>query len=309
MHLSDAVRLFLGEYKPTTRRSYAQCLDDMVGYVGAKRPMSDITAPELLRYIQNVRSRETVKSAATVNKYIKTIKVFFNWSVRYELVVKSPAKPLGQEKQKSMIQRVKAMPDAELTKLMNYTQYNARLNAIVLFLADTGCRRGGAAGLKWSQVNFETMSAIVTEKGDKTRPVFFESRTRDALLVWREEQNATAGDFVFSLSGESIRSSSIAQAFRRACQMAKIGSWGPHSLRHRKGFQGADARIAPSVMATLLGHDNVETTLTSYYPRDYKRAEEAARELAIKPKNGGSIVQLPNEEPRTSTVTTRVTSR
>jgi hypothetical protein len=52
-------------------------------------------------------------------------------------------------------------------------------------------------------------------------------------------------------------------------------------LRHRKGYQFADGRIAPSVAKTALGHENVLTTLQHYYPDDWERAKTSLEQLSL----------------------------
>lgn len=299
MLLHDAIELFLGEYRPTTRRSYAQVLDNMQSYISPNRPIEEITPPELLRYLQSVKARPAVTSPATIHKYGKTMKRFFNWCVQYEIIPKSPAKALELPTLKQPVNRDKAMPNDKLEQLLAYTATRPRLHALVTFFADTAARRRGAAGLQWSDINFEEGEATVTEKGDKTRQVWFEAVCALALQHWRIRQKRTRGDYVFSLDGGLIEAAAVAQVFRRAAKEAGIGSWGPHSLRHRKGFQSADKRVAPTDTQILLGHENVETTF-KYYPRNTERAKKLAKELGIKPDNNPKIIYIDDRDVRTT---------
>lgn len=59
-----------------------------------------------------------------------------------------------------------------------------RDNALVLFLADTGCRVDGLVGLRLADLDLDACQALVIEKGDKARRVFFSEATRAALLAW-----------------------------------------------------------------------------------------------------------------------------
>lgn len=278
--LERAVDLFLNEYKPSTRRAYYYVLKAMEAYVGPNRPLDKIGAEVLLEYLQTVRSNPAIKSTATYNKHVKSIRTFFNWCVKQRWLVFSPADGTKRAKQNKYIGREKAMPDHLFDRLLDYAQWEPRLKALVLFLGDTGCRIGGAAGLRWVHLDFTLRKAVVTEKGEKTRPVFFGEECARALLYWRDHHPLREGDYVFSKTGRRIKADNLAQYFRRMCQQVGIGSWGPHSLRHRKGHQFADAGIAPSIAAQALGHESVTTTLEFYYPADWERVQAAMEKLA-----------------------------
>lgn len=279
MKLADAINLFLGEHIETTRRSYEYVLADMRDFVGPARSITDVQPYLLIEYAQNVRQRESVQSDATYNKYIKTTRVFFNWCVRAKLVEESPAQSLKLVRRPKLIERKKAMPDRLYNKVLEYARWNARYHALVLFLGDTGCRIGGAAGLQWPDVDLDEKTARVTEKGQPPRPVFYGDACRRALIRWQLEHSGKEGQHVFQKEGRRIRNKSLGKLFERICVRAGIGPWGPHSLRHRKGHALADQRTAPTIAAKLLGHSSPVITLRSYYPQDWERVQEEAAKL------------------------------
>lgn len=286
MLLSRAIKLFLGDQKPTTARSYAYVLKFMEEYthVYGLYNLHEIHPDHLIEMIQLVVQRPTVKSTATVNKYIKTIKVFFNWCIKCGfLAPPSPAVAIKRRKEPMAVSRQKAMPDATYLQLVERVKWDVRAYALVLFLGDSGDRIGGAAHLRWSDVDLNKRSALVTEKGQDPRFVYFRPECCLALTRWRTEQAAKPDAFVFSKDGGLISNDALGQYFTRWCHKAGIGNWGPHSLRHRLGYQMADKRIAPSTAAMVLGHVNVTTTLKNYYPRDWERAQMVVDELGFDP--------------------------
>jgi integrase len=173
------------------------------------------------------------------------------------------------------------MTDEELGKLLEYTKWKPRQDALVRFIADTACRRGGAAGLRVQDIDFAESGAIVTEKGDKTRRVAYGETTKKALLTWLSKHPRTAGEYVFSTRGQPITSEATAQLFRRCCNKAGIRSLGPHTLRRRKGFQFSDQGISATTAATALGHSDPAITMKHYYPHDWETARAALEALAI----------------------------
>lgn len=279
--LHKAVELFLGEYIPTTRRTYRYTLKPLMDYIGPARPLDKITPQDLLEYMQALDARPTLNSPASYNKHVKSIRTFFNWCIRAGFIQQpGPAKILKRKRRSKAISKDKAMPEHLYIQLLDYAKWEPRYHALVLFLGDTGCRIGGAAGLRWVQIDFDRRSAEVTEKGEKTRPVFFGMDCATALRAWRLLHPMLEGDYVFSAKGRRMKNDSLGQLFTRICQAARVGTWGPHSLRHRKGHQLADHAVPPSVAAQALGHENVMTTLEFYYPADWERVQAAMEKLA-----------------------------
>lgn len=281
--LRKAIELFLGGYKTTSRTAYNTALKQMQDWVGPARELEDIKPPLLIEYFQVVISARGY-APATVTTRVKGLKVFFNWCVNNELLSKSPAFVLKAKQPPRRISRDKAMTDDELKTVLDYLRLktNPRDFALVLFLADSGCRRGGAAGLRNQDIDFEELTAEVTEKGDTTRKVAFSRKCANAMLRWMSYRNdhfKITGVYVFSRNGERPDPEIVSEAIRRACAKCGIREMGSHSLRHRKGHQFADARVAPSLAATFLGHKDVMETLRTYYPDDWETAEKIGREL------------------------------
>lgn len=294
MKLHNALKLFLDDYdKASTRRAYSSVLEPLIREIGPGRPVQLISNADIHSYIHDL---DPGLAPATVRKHVKSIKTFFNWLVLMHEIDRSPAATLKQRRLDPHIDKSLAAADEEVAEMLHVAYGDPRAFALISFLADTGCRIGGAATLRVENVSLENLEAVVTEKGDKTRPVWYSSETASALRRWIIRK--PAGDFVFCRSdGLPMTSPSLAQVVRRVCVRAGLRSLGPHSLRHRKGHQLSDAGISPTIAAAALGHSDPTVTMQFYYPHDYNRAQAAIRathehdiaEVKIKPK----IVQFP----------------
>jgi integrase len=295
MLLSKAVELFLNEKQGTTRESYYYILKDFQNLIGPARPIETLRPVDLVIYTNEIRRRPYTPT--TVYKYIKTVKTLFNWCIRMELIATSPAAKITATKPPRAVSREKAITDEELKTLFAYTRFKPRHHALILFLADTGCRIGGATKLHEDDLDLPNLRAKVTEKGNKTRPVAYGEPCAQAIRSWLIRRGPTEEHFVFSITGKSISTAALSQLFRRTCLGCGIRSLGPHSVRHHKGHQLADLRIAPSIAATALGHENVETTLHYYYPGDWETAEHVLRELTVQPtEEQSNVIKLPHQK-------------
>lgn len=285
MQLSAAIDLFIGQYdNPATQKAFRHSLIRMRDWLGPSRHVSDIEPSLVLEYFQKVVMQGGY-AAATVQKHVKAIKTFFNWAVRVELVVRSPAAVIKGKKLPRAVDRSKAMSDDELSRLIEAVRFKPRDFALILFLADTGCRRGGAAGLRMEDVDWKERTATVTEKGDKSRKVVFGEDCYAALVKWlayRNSRRRIVDVYLFSFDGKPIRPEAISLVIRRAARAAGVRVLSSHSLRHRKGHMLADARVAPSIAATALGHSDPMITLTYYYPADWASARQALEGLVTK---------------------------
>lgn len=277
MKLTNAVELFLNEFRPTTKESYSHVLRDMVNYLGPARPLSSLEPHHLIEYSQEIKSRDY--TPGTVHKYVKTLRTFFNWCVKLDLIQKSPASVIKLPRLPKAIDRSKAMTDAELEKILDFVKWKPRDYAMILFLADTGCRAGGVGGLTLDRLDLDNLTAEVIEKGDKKRQVVYGQQTAQAIREWLIQRPPDAGQYVFSRTEGPLPAHNVSRQIRVACKRVGIRTLSAHSLRHRKGHQLADAKVAPTIAATALGHSDPNITLKHYYPADWESAEKELRRL------------------------------
>lgn len=284
MQLSEAIELFIDrpEISAATRRTYQYDLRQMVHYVGDK-PMSEIIPADILRYGNFTNKRKGVQSSFTYNKHVKTMRTFFNWCIKAQIIERSPAAVLSRKKIDERVPKSKAMPDRKLVTLLEYVAetprgWNPREEALVRFLADTGCRISGIANLRVKDLKLDERKAVLYEKGRvEARGVRFGRECSHALSAWLLMREPLAGQYVFSTDGHRMTNEALGQYFRRLCQRAGIGSWGPHSLRHRFGHK-AIQKHPVSIVAKMLG-DSVEVTMKHYLPQDEEYVEKAMLEM------------------------------
>lgn len=299
MELERAISLFLSEQRPSTRDSYVPVLKRMCSYLGPARPVTDIRPAHLAEYMQHLadhRHNGQPYAPATIVKHIKTIKTFFNRLVKLEMIPKSPAHALKQKRLPAYVSRDKAMTDAELAALLDFVKRKPRDYALLLFLADTGCRISGAAGLTVDDLDLDKRRAWVEEKGDKRRQVAYGDLCAKAIITWLLRRPKRAGQYVFTRDGALMKADNISLMIRRACKAVGIRTLSGHSLRHRKGHQLADQRTAPSIAATALGHTDPTITLRHYYPADWESAERELQKLVateeLRPQTPAAPIDL-----------------
>lgn len=298
MDLQQAINDFLSEYKPSTARAYGDVLNKMAERIGGDLPIESVTASHLRQFLAAHRQRGL--SDATIVNYVKYIKTFFNWVVREGDIAVSPARNLKIPKLQNLYldNADKAMNEDELRRILAYyrnpTRDSIRQLAIVMFLADTACRREDAATLPDNRVDLVNRTATVISKQGDAHEVHFGELTAKVLNEYVLQRGKPKGGFFFCHHRGGYTPASISQIVRRATRALRkqginIRSLGAHSLRHRRGTQAAKAVPNPKITQRLLGHKNLETTVKSYYPASAALALEAAEQFWLTDDTGDII--------------------
>ena len=168
----------------------------------------------------------------------------------------------------------KALSHDEMRRILQAAQKHPRDYALVLFLADTGCRVGGLCSLCLRDLDIERRRAVVREKGKggkrKARMVFFTGITAQALKEWLEVRCPEPGvEHVFvglrgRSSGKPLTRSGVYQILKRIARSTGVNRFNPHAFRHafaRDLLQnGADL----STVSQLMGHRDVQVTARFY---------------------------------------------
>jgi len=208
-------------------------------------------------------------SAATIRGYGRALRQFANFLYEEGLIEVNFMERIKLPKKGQRVP--KGIAYGDFIKLLDAATGSGmpeRDKAIILFLADTGCRRAGLAGLRLDNLSLTRRRALVMEKGDKTRWVFFTDKTRDALQEWLAARDfwPSGGSWVFlSVKGGALTVSGINQVLRRLADRAGIeGPCNPHSFRHAFARWYIEHGGDLGTLADLLGHESVETTREFY---------------------------------------------
>ena len=280
MSLRSAIEAFLlaveADCSPATVETHRYRLVRLNTALGA-RPVSDVTVEELRRYVVGLRDEPRL-GPTTVHGHVRSLKRLFSW-----LVSEGILSPEANPAQRIRLPRLPDVPPKgiaieDVRKLLAAAmemgqEWERRRNlAILLFLADTGCRLQGVAGLSLSDLDLRGRTAIVREKMQQWRFVFLKPVVVEALEQWLEVRGQVAGPKAgnavwVSRRGTPLTRWGIQNMLKRLKKRAGVtGPASAHAFRH--GFainyllNGGDL----ATLADLLGHKDIETT-KRYYAR------------------------------------------
>jgi integrase len=181
-----------------------------------------------------------------------------------------------------------------------------RLQCLVWFIAEAGCRSGEAFNLTWKDVDFKTGAVAIRSKEGWT-PKAKQSARRifaGAALLEAMSRLPRRGAYVFAGRKPDRPITNIRKAFASAAKKAGLTSEGPasrftpHALRKAYATRLALSGVPQRVLQANLGH-SAGSRVTDQY---YVFASEAARRSAVAPLpipanalTAGNIGQQPSE--------------
>jgi site-specific recombinase XerD len=135
---------------------------------------------------------------------------------------------------------------------------NVRNKAIVMFLADSGLRRGEVCRLNWDDVDMSNGLVRVREgKGRKDRSAVIGAKTRRALLAYRRTQTDPSGPLFKTHEGTRFTGSGMLSIFRRLHEKTGIHV-NVHAMRRTFTILSLRAGQDPLHLQRLGGWENLD---------------------------------------------------
>lgn len=264
---------------PATIKWYESLLSAFVDHFQGQ-PIEALSTTTIRQYIVDLQNRDVRYinapqkplqdgglSAASIAGHIRALHAFWTWIAREYSLPKNPMENIRRQRAPQL--EPKAISPADFIKLFNATGLNdagKRDRAILVTLADTGCRLGGLLSLTLDNLDLGQRHACVFEKGQRLRRIVFTNYTAQVLRQWIElRPTNTAYVFCSMTTGEPLTESGVNQILKRLKDRAEVtGRVNPHSFRH--GFAREYLRNGGDLvtLARLLGHRDISTTAAYY---------------------------------------------
>ncbi|MCO5191370.1 MAG: site-specific integrase [Anaerolineae bacterium] len=272
-------------------------LSILMRYFGQERRVAGITPLELARWRMwllsapiNRRKPGQTLAPASSNTYLRSVRSFFGRLHRYDKLEDNPAAdlkliPLPDPSPASFtVEELQLLAEAAAA---HPTEILAiRDTAIVLSLAETGCRAHGLTTMPTEHLDMQRWRAIVWEKsrgGRRSRPVFWSSEIgRNALAAWMEIRPHQAATVFYAVCchhpymydancamcnqhwGQELTPDGLGQLIRRLCRRTGIPGRGPHAIRHAVGKELVKSGVSLAAVSQILGHRDPAITALFY---------------------------------------------
>lgn len=155
---------------------------------------------------------------------------------------------------------------------------NPRNYAILLFMRDTGCRAGGVYNLLTENLDIFHNKAIIKEKGDKEKTVFFTPETAFAFMIYSSvRENPCNSDHYFLNENTygPISYDCLYKMFRKLAAKANVKfKFSPHQWRHAAVRSWLINGMNLKTASEIAGHSSEKVTGDIYGTLDENELQQ-----------------------------------
>ncbi len=310
--------------RDTTTKAYRRYAKPLIRSLGRK-PLKALTPADFQSVYADMLKEG--KATSTIHHTHVVAHSALKEAVNWGLI---PFNPTDRVKPPRVVSPEIVPPTADESKAMLDAAENNRLKALWWFIAITGCRKGEAVALKWSDIDWDGKvvwirrtaaeeGGLLTVHDTKTvkgrRAIALSSYLIDILRAHQEQQELEQGaagtgwndqGWVFpSKRGTMLWPTNVNTLFRRL--RASVGVRADvkiHGLRHAMAtaWLTADPPVPVKVVSERLGHASISITLQIYGHLLPNMQQEAADRMDFLfrpngPQTGRRNTQKPPDTP------------
>ena len=269
--------------------------------------LDQITPMDIEEYLYQIRFYEKDGTEHTndergVSRKLASLRSFYNYYFRKELIEKNPAELVKMPKlhEKNIIRLdvdevVKFLDEVDtgedLTERQKSFHQKSRVRdlAMMTLLLGTGIRVSECVGLDVDDVDLNNNGIKVHRKGGAETVVYFGEEVRETLLPYleeREHMTALAGHtnaLFLSRQKKRITVRSVELMVKKYAQLVtNLKKITPHKLRSTYGTSLYRETGDIYLVADVLGHKDVNTTRKHYAAQEEDRRRAAAKAVHLR---------------------------
>ena len=259
---------------------------------------------EYLEYISfyEKEGREITNDERGKSRKLATLRSFYNFFFRNELISKNPAAlvPMPKLHEKEIVRldvdevailldQVEDGAGLSATQRRFHEKTRLRDVALLTLLLGTGIRVSECVGLNINDVDFKNNGLKIVRKGGYEAVIYFGDEVRDALCDHLEKRSLAtpqAGHeeaLFLSLQNRRLNVRSVENMVKKYAKIVTpLKNITPHKLRSTYGTSLYRETGDIYLVADVLGHKDVNTTRKHYAALDEDRRRMAARAVKLR---------------------------
>lgn len=220
--------------------------------------VSVISEPIFNGYV--IALRESNLAVASINHYIRTMKVFLKWCMDHEFIyrfkislVKGQEEPLKFASEDEVETLLKVKNHDDFVEMRTYT--------IICFILATGARSSTIRNIKLEDVDFKNHTVTYRHLKNKKVAIIPLTSQIERILHGFIRTWDTGSDFLFcDIKGGQLSSNALKLSFVKYCKKRDLRPIYPHALRHTFSRMFIKNGGNAFVLQQMLTHSSLDMT-------------------------------------------------
>ncbi len=233
---------------------------------GQEMDLASIKATFIRSWLASLK--EQGMEAKSISRKISTLKSFFKYQLRQQVITASPMTTIVVPRAKKRLPQYVEQNDMNtlLTQVEFAEGFTGNTEKLVLqLLYNTGIRRAELSELKETQIDFANTSLKVLGKGNKERIIPLSNELLSILKNYIQQKKVIENaDIVFLLvkeSGKKLAATDIYSIVKKYLSLVTtISKKSPHVLRHSFATHLLNNGADLNTVKELLGHSSLAAT-------------------------------------------------
>lgn len=257
-------------FSPNTLTAYRKDLEQFLQFIREEMSLTSVEEvghSHIRSWMVHLISQGC--SPRTANRKLSTLKAYFRFLIRRDHLSADPTAKVSAPKAGKRLPG--SLKKSELDQLFQHVEFEegysgARDRMILELLYATGMRRSEAIALEINDIDFHSLQARITGKGNKERLTPISRAMADSLkayLLCREQAFPQAGYSRLFLTdkGKPLYPKLIYNIVHKYLSVVTSnGRRGPHALRHSFATHLSENGAGLNAIKELLGHSSLAST-------------------------------------------------
>jgi len=261
---------FEKRFSQHTLRAYSDDLHQFTAFIAIQfdcHVVKEVVPPYVRTWLASIKDAEA--SAKTINRKISSLKSFFRFQLRQQVIEVSPMASIVSQKQNKRLPRF--VEKADMDKIWRHTDFPITWQGqterlILMLLYQSGMRLSEVINLKEVQLDIAHSSLKILGKGNKERIIPCNKQLINELAHYRDEKRKIFEQFDAAVlfineKGKKLYPKWVYNAVRKYLDPATtIDKRSPHVLRHTFATHLLNEGADLNAVKELLGHSSLAST-------------------------------------------------
>lgn len=258
-------------YSKNTLSSYERDLKEFLLYLKdtflkETIDVHEIDLPALTSFMSFLYNQN---SKPTISRKVSTVRSFFKFLHKKEIIEKNPALFLTLPKLDKILPSVLTVDEAKEivtspSSLDNNDKHRVRNRAIMELLYSSGMRVSELTSINMASMDKDMESATIIGKGDKERIIRIGSFAKSSLKEYIKDKRMDAekdAPLFLGARGGRLSEREVQRLIKKyGIKSALSKKVTPHTMRHSFATHLLDSGMDLRAIQELLGHENLSTT-------------------------------------------------